>query len=162
AEVLARLRAGAPPGLVADNGRLDYAFDVGPRLRLIVLDLVRRGGGSGGLVAADQPTWLQRQLADAGQRWIIIVSHQPLDAAAGRHPGWRTGDPDLDARPRLRRPAGHDLPRALLSRRPGRAAARIRRLTLGPQRDSLSPASRVMRVREGQSRPGLVAFRGEG
>jgi 3',5'-cyclic AMP phosphodiesterase CpdA len=79
AEVLARLApASAPPA-----GRLDYERDLGPRLRLIVLDLVRRGGGSGGLVNAGQPAWLRAKLAGAGSRHVIVVSHQPLTGSAG-------------------------------------------------------------------------------
>jgi hypothetical protein len=84
-EVLARL-APAAPGAGSRLGageRLDYALDAGSRVRLIVLDLVRRGGGSGGLVTADQPAWLERQLAAAGERWVIVVSHQPLASSVG-------------------------------------------------------------------------------
>jgi len=50
---------------------------------VIVLDLVRREGGSGGLVSAGQPAWLERQLRAAGERWVIVVSHQPLASSAG-------------------------------------------------------------------------------
>jgi 3',5'-cyclic AMP phosphodiesterase CpdA len=50
---------------------------------MLVLDLARREGGSGGLVGPRQPEWLARQLADAGQRWIIVVSHQPLPSSEG-------------------------------------------------------------------------------
>lgn len=77
-EVLSRL---GPPA--ASGDRLDYAVDVGSEVRLIVLDLVRRAGGSGGLVAGDQPAWLERELAQAGERWVIVVSHQPLAGSAG-------------------------------------------------------------------------------
>ena len=63
--------------------RLDYAVDAAPWLRLIVLDLVRRGGGSGGLVDPSQAGWLAGQLAAAGDRWVIVVSHQPIDGSAG-------------------------------------------------------------------------------
>ncbi len=89
AEVVARLRAASPAvrGRASSDGggadRLDYTLDVGPHVRLIVLDLARRGGGSGGLVVAFQPAWLERALADAGQRWVIVVSHQPLTSSAG-------------------------------------------------------------------------------
>jgi 3',5'-cyclic AMP phosphodiesterase CpdA len=79
---LARAVLGATPAL-ATGERLDYAVDAGSRVRLIVLDLVRRGGGSGGLVSADQPAWLERQLAAAGDRWVIAVSHQPLASSVG-------------------------------------------------------------------------------
>ncbi|MBV9416917.1 MAG: metallophosphoesterase, partial [Solirubrobacterales bacterium] len=64
---------------------LDYHADVGRELRLIVLDLARRAGGSGGLVRPDQPGWLASQLdeAAAAGRWTIVVSHQPLDSSEG-------------------------------------------------------------------------------
>jgi hypothetical protein len=62
---------------------LDYSADIGPELRLIVLDLARRGGGSGGLVRPDQPGWLASQLVNAGDRWVIVVSHQPLAGSEG-------------------------------------------------------------------------------
>jgi 3',5'-cyclic AMP phosphodiesterase CpdA len=82
AEVTARLR-GAASGGSLESGRLDYAFNLGSRLRLIVLDLVRRDGGSGGMVNPDQPSWLARQLAAAGERWVLVVSHQPLASSVG-------------------------------------------------------------------------------
>jgi hypothetical protein len=76
AEVVAALRPGHGP-------TLDYAVDVGPMVRVIVLDLARRGGGSGGLVRPDQPGWLASQLSGAGDRWILAVSHQPLAESEG-------------------------------------------------------------------------------
>ena len=75
-EVVSRLRPGA-------GETLDYVIDLGSELRVIVLDLARRGGGSGGLVRPDQPGWLASQLAGAGQRWVIAVSHQPLASSEG-------------------------------------------------------------------------------
>jgi 3',5'-cyclic AMP phosphodiesterase CpdA len=75
-EVIASLRAGA-------TGSLDYHVDLGPDLRVIVLDLARRAGGSGGLVRPDQPGWLASQLAGSGRRWVIAVSHQPLESSEG-------------------------------------------------------------------------------
>jgi 3',5'-cyclic AMP phosphodiesterase CpdA len=62
---------------------LDYVADVGRNLRLIVLDLARRAGGSGGLVRPDQPGWLASQLGGAGERHVIVVSHQPLPGSEG-------------------------------------------------------------------------------
>ena len=53
--------------LGAPSPTLDYAVDVGARLRLIVLDLVRRAGGSGGLVAAGPAGVVGGQLAAAGE-----------------------------------------------------------------------------------------------
>ncbi|MGI8862820.1 MAG: metallophosphoesterase family protein [Solirubrobacteraceae bacterium] len=81
-EVIARLRKAASAGSL-QSGLLDYAFELGPRLKLIVLDLVRRDGGSGGIVSPEQPSWLARQLAAAGERWVIVVSHQPLVSSVG-------------------------------------------------------------------------------
>jgi 3',5'-cyclic AMP phosphodiesterase CpdA len=69
-------------GAPADSTLLDYHFDVGPELRVIVLDLVRRDGGSGGVVHPGQPAWLAAELRAAGERWVIVVSHQPLDTTA--------------------------------------------------------------------------------
>ncbi|MGI8430141.1 MAG: metallophosphoesterase family protein [Solirubrobacteraceae bacterium] len=81
-EVLSRLRSAT--GLSGASGaRLDYSADVGSQVRLIVLDLVRRAGGSGGLVSPGQPAWLASELADAGERWVIVVSHQPLSSSEG-------------------------------------------------------------------------------
>jgi hypothetical protein len=81
AEALARLRAASGTG--GRGPLLDYTFDVGERLRVIVLDLVRRGGGSGGLVSPGQPEWLRRELRRAGSRWVIVTSHQPITTATG-------------------------------------------------------------------------------
>jgi hypothetical protein len=80
AEVVGLLRARGGPSL-------DYVADVGRELRLIVLDLARRAGGSGGLVRPDQPGWLASQLDEAsarpGSRYVIAVSHQPLESSEG-------------------------------------------------------------------------------
>ena len=79
-EVLARLRARGRGGA---GQLLDYSFDVGARLRVIVLDLVRREGGSGGLVHPGQAAALEAALASAGERWVIVASHQPLASSQG-------------------------------------------------------------------------------
>jgi 3',5'-cyclic AMP phosphodiesterase CpdA len=81
-DVVARLRGAAslPRG---GGALLDYSFDVGERLRVIVLDLARRGGGSDGLVHAGQASWVAGQLARAGERWVLFVSHQPLASSVG-------------------------------------------------------------------------------
>jgi 3',5'-cyclic AMP phosphodiesterase CpdA len=84
AEVQSGLLAAAEPGpSVREPERLDYTLDLGSHVRLIVLDIVRRGGGSGGLLDPAQPAWLARQLAAAGARWVIVVSHQPLASSTG-------------------------------------------------------------------------------
>jgi Calcineurin-like phosphoesterase len=77
AQALAGLRATPGPPL------LDYHFDAGPHLRVIVLDLVRRDGGSDGTVQPGQPHWLATQLRAARDRWVIVVSHQPLGSSEG-------------------------------------------------------------------------------
>jgi hypothetical protein len=87
-DALSRLTAAAPPAArtrvdAAGGPRLDYVVDAAPWLRLIVLDLVRRGGGSGGLVDPSQPRWLAGQLNAAAGRWVIVITHQPIEGAAG-------------------------------------------------------------------------------
>ena len=69
--------------LGAAAARADYSAQIGPSLQLIVLDLARRAGGSGGLVVAGQAAFLEEQLAQAGDRWVIVVSHQPLESSEG-------------------------------------------------------------------------------
>jgi hypothetical protein len=64
---------------------------------VIVLDLVRRNGGSGGVVGAAQPAWLASEVAAAGDRTILVFSHQPLDTTAGG-PGLLA---ELDRSPRV-------------------------------------------------------------
>jgi 3',5'-cyclic AMP phosphodiesterase CpdA len=81
AEVLDGLRTSA--NLAPDGSLLDYTLDIGDQLRVIVLDLVRREGGSGGLVHAGQSQWLAEQLAAAGRRWLLVLSHQPLGSSVG-------------------------------------------------------------------------------
>jgi hypothetical protein len=80
-EVTERLGTAGPATArdAAASAHLDYVFDAGPHLRLMVADVVRRRGGSGGQVTGDQPAWLERQLAAAGERWVIFVSHQALN-----------------------------------------------------------------------------------
>ena len=81
-EVVDRLRRAS--GLTRLGSRpLNYHLDVGDRVRLVVLDLARRGGGSGGLVRPEQPAWLETQLRSAAERWVIVVSHQPLESSEG-------------------------------------------------------------------------------
>ncbi len=65
------------------GGRLDYVIDLGDAVRLVVLDIVRRGGGSGGEVDPRQPAWLAQQLDAAGDRWVVVITHQPLPTSVG-------------------------------------------------------------------------------
>jgi hypothetical protein len=75
-DVVARLRAGAGP-------RLDYAVSVGSAVRVIVLDLVRRDRGSGGVVTPATLAFLRGALSEAGDHHVIVAVHQPLDQTAG-------------------------------------------------------------------------------
>jgi hypothetical protein len=80
-EVVGRLRSSSGVGAAGDT--LDYRLDVGDKLSLIVLDLARRGGGSGGLVRPGQAAWLASELSGAAARWVLVVSHQPLESSEG-------------------------------------------------------------------------------
>jgi Calcineurin-like phosphoesterase len=97
AELMARLRAAAGPGVGIHDGRMDYAVDVGGLVRAIVLDTVDRAGTSRGVVTAAQTSWLRAQLAAAGRRWVIVFSHNPLDASDGGDAALAA----LDADPRV-------------------------------------------------------------
>ncbi len=84
AESVSALRQHAGPGVAVRSGeRLDYVIDMGDSVRLVVLDIVRRGGGSGGEVDPSQPGWLARQLESAGHRWVVVITHQPLLSSVG-------------------------------------------------------------------------------
>jgi 3',5'-cyclic AMP phosphodiesterase CpdA len=80
-EAVAGLRAASGHG--GTGARMDYAFDAGRAVRVVVLDTVRRDVGSGGVLSAEQIQWLAGQLAAAGDRRVIVVSHQPLTSVAG-------------------------------------------------------------------------------
>jgi len=95
-EVVARL-ADAAGVRAAGPNRLDYAFDVGRAVRGIVLDTAARGGGSRGVVSAAQLEWLREQLARAGERWVIVFAHNPLEASDGGEAALAA----LDAAPRV-------------------------------------------------------------
>jgi hypothetical protein len=75
-DVVARLRAAA-------GARLDYAADAGDALHVIALDLVRRDVGGGGIVTPETLAFLQRALATAGERHVVVAVHQPLGQTAG-------------------------------------------------------------------------------
>jgi 3',5'-cyclic AMP phosphodiesterase CpdA len=67
----------------ADRPTLDYAVDLGPDARALVLDTVDRTGGSRGLLRPEQLAWLRDQLARADGRALLVFSHNPLDNTAG-------------------------------------------------------------------------------
>jgi 3',5'-cyclic AMP phosphodiesterase CpdA len=81
AQAVAGLRAASGHG--GGGPRMDYAFDAGRAVRVVVLDTVRRDVGSGGVLSAAQRQWLAGQLAAAGARRVIVVSHQPLTSVDG-------------------------------------------------------------------------------
>lgn len=68
---------------VGSDERLDYVHDLGDRLRLIVLDLASRVGGSGGRVVPGQVEFVRAALAEAGERWVVFASHQTLRQSEG-------------------------------------------------------------------------------
>jgi 3',5'-cyclic AMP phosphodiesterase CpdA len=80
-DLVRRLRTASGHG--GSGRRLDYVFDLGPRVRAIVLDVIRRDVGSGGVVHAGQARWLAQRLRAAGSRWVVVFSHAPLDRVAG-------------------------------------------------------------------------------
>jgi hypothetical protein len=75
-EVVERLRAAS--GVPGSGPGLDYVSDLGAKVRLVVLDTE---AGAGEPTAA-QTTWLREQLRAAGDRWVLVVSHQPLGEPA--------------------------------------------------------------------------------
>jgi hypothetical protein len=91
-EVVSELRraSDAPGG----GPRLDYAFDLSTRLRVIVLDLGRRASGAGGLVSEATLRRLRAELGAAGGRWVIVASHQSLTGSAGGERALRLLDRD--------------------------------------------------------------------
>jgi 3',5'-cyclic AMP phosphodiesterase CpdA len=111
-EVVGRLAA--ETGVTPRRGRLDYAFDIGAEVRAIVLDTVRRAGGARGVVTPDQVAWLQRQLRGAGDRRVVVFSHDPLDAADGGEAAMAA----LDASPRVVAAIAGNRHRNTIARRP--------------------------------------------
>ncbi len=95
-EVVGRLAAAAGVRPAAPD-RLDYVFDLGPAVRGIVLDTAARSGGSRGVVSAAQLTWLREQLASAGDRWVVLFAHNPLESSDGGEAALAL----LDAAPRV-------------------------------------------------------------
>jgi 3',5'-cyclic AMP phosphodiesterase CpdA len=74
----------AVAGLRAGTGaRLDYVFDAGPRVRGIVLDTVRRTKGAGGVVTVREVAFLRRELRRAGDSWVLVFTHHPLERLDG-------------------------------------------------------------------------------
>jgi 3',5'-cyclic AMP phosphodiesterase CpdA len=76
------------------NGRLDLTFDVGPQVRGIVLDTVNRAGGSRGQLTAPQLAWLREELRRAGRRYVVVFTHNPLEATDGGDAAFAALDAD--------------------------------------------------------------------
>lgn len=81
AQVIRALRRASGHG--GTGPLLDYTFPLGPHVRGIVVDTIRRGFGAGGLVRPDQLLWLRKALRAAGSEPVVIFSHTPLPSAAG-------------------------------------------------------------------------------
>ncbi|MBA2348829.1 MAG: metallophosphoesterase, partial [Solirubrobacterales bacterium] len=62
---------------------LSTVRDVGERIRVITLDFDQAGEGAGGTASPAHVAFLRRALASAGDRWIVVASHQPLTKATG-------------------------------------------------------------------------------
>ncbi|MCW3012518.1 MAG: hypothetical protein JWO90_2922, partial [Solirubrobacterales bacterium] len=77
----ARLRAAS--GLQADPSapNLSTVRDVGSRVRVVTLDFDQAGEGAGGTVRDAHVAFLERALRT--DRWVLVVSHQPLPKAGG-------------------------------------------------------------------------------
>jgi len=63
----------------------DLVYDTAA-VRFVVLDTVCPGGGADGCVDEMQLAWLRRQLDEAGERWVVLVSHHGLDSLTNRRP----------------------------------------------------------------------------
>lgn len=92
AQAIAGLRAAS--GHRGSGARMDQVFDAGQDVRVIALDTVRRDVGSTGELNGAQVRWLGQQLRAAGDRRVLVVSHQPLTKVAGAGPALALLDRD--------------------------------------------------------------------
>jgi metallophosphoesterase (TIGR03767 family) len=79
--VLSALRRGSGRG--GKGPLLDYSFQLGPHVRGIVLDTIRRDGGANGVLRSPQLRRLRRELRAAGDEPVVVFSHTPLASASG-------------------------------------------------------------------------------
>jgi 3',5'-cyclic AMP phosphodiesterase CpdA len=77
-EVIAALRRASGHG--GHGGLMDASIDIGPTATAVLLDTASRRGGAQGVLRPRQLAWLERRLAAAGDRWVIVFSSTPLDA----------------------------------------------------------------------------------
>jgi 3',5'-cyclic AMP phosphodiesterase CpdA len=86
------LRGDEPAGLLREaanlreapaGGRLQYAADLAPGVRLVVLDTADRAGGARGIVTPETTRFLRRELARAGDRAVVVADHHGLDRSDG-------------------------------------------------------------------------------
>ncbi len=70
-------------GVEGAGPRLEYSVDVRDRLRVITMDLVNRAGGAPGTVTPESLAFLREELERAGERWVVVASHQPLANSEG-------------------------------------------------------------------------------
>jgi 3',5'-cyclic AMP phosphodiesterase CpdA len=95
----------ARAGLAGDrDGRADAVRDLGARVRVVLLDDVPRGGGDTGQVDPAQLAFLDRALRGAGERWVLVAFHDPLD----RTPNGRAIQARLARAPRVLATIGGD------------------------------------------------------
>ncbi|WP_026911105.1 metallophosphoesterase family protein [Patulibacter minatonensis] len=95
----------AKAGLASDrDGRADTVRDLGTGVRVILLDDVPRGGDDEGPVDPAQQAFLDRALTTAGDRWVLVAFHDPLD----RTPNGRAFRARLARAPRVLATIGGD------------------------------------------------------
>jgi hypothetical protein len=66
-------------------------------VRAIVLDTVNRAGGSRGQLTPGQLAWLRAELRRAAGRYVVVFTHNPLEASDGGEQALAA----LDATPRV-------------------------------------------------------------
>jgi hypothetical protein len=70
----------ADAGLAGDrDGRADAVRDVGTGVRVVLLDDVARGRSDVDTADPGQLAFLDRALATAGERWVLVAFHDPLE-----------------------------------------------------------------------------------
>jgi hypothetical protein len=140
AEAIAGLRRASGHG--GSGPRMDYSFDAAREVRVIVLDTVRRDVGSGGILAPEQTRWLAGELQRAGDRRVLVVSHQPLTSVDGGEPALALLDRDPHVIAALAGDTHHNRIRARSSAAGGYWLVQTAALADYPQQ------ARMLRIRE--------------